>query len=331
MPPLTELQLLLAALSLPAEIAYGIGTVALLGGQLVVSFNVLRFLRRALLLPLLIGAAVLHALDLTSLLLINLAVIVVITVGIVWALARAGRVGWGMDAALLREQVSFGGRAFIGTIAERLHYRANTFLLTALVSIAATGVFSVALGLAETLWYLPTSFGLVLFSRAVRPGVESARIASAMTRTVLALVVVISIPLWLLAPPLVEIVYGAPFREAGVALQVMLPGVVAYSVVAVLTHFIIAWGAPGRIAAVAIIGLVINLAGCLALIPAFGMNGAAAASTISYTTTAVLTLLLFRRISGQGLIETLIINRSDIAARWRQVRAIPSRAERRLT
>lgn len=331
MPRLTGLQLWLAALSLPAEIAYAIGTMALLGGQLVVSFNVLRFLRRGLLLPLLIGAALLRSLDLTMLLVLNLAVVSVITLGIVWAMARAGRIGWRTDGRLLVEQLSFGGRAFIGTIAERLHYRANTFLLTGLVSIAATGVFSVALGLAETLWYLPSAFGLVLFSRAVGAGADSARIASAMTRTVLALGVVIAIPLWFLAPTLVELVYGSPFREAGAALQVMLPGVVAYSVVAVLTHFIVAWGAPGRIAAVAIIGLAINLVTCLALIPVLGMTGAALASSISYTASAALTLLLFRRISGQGLLETLVVSRSDIAARWREMRAIVSRAERRVT
>ena len=331
MPDLTGPQLWLAALALPAEIAYGIGTVGLLGRQRVLSFNVIRFLRRGLLLALIVGFMLIGRLDLTALLLLNLAVMVVITIGIVWAMARADMVGWRPDAGLLPEQLSFGGRAFIGTIAERLHYRASTFLLTAFVSIAATGIFSVALGLAETMWYLPSSFGLVLFSRAVRPGVDSSAIASAMTRTVLALGIAAAIPLWFLAPSLVSLVYGSDFAEAGGALQIMLPGVVAFSIVAVLSHFIIAAGAPGKVATVAMVGLAINLVACLVLIPTFAMTGAATAHLISYTATAVMTLFLFRRVSGRGLMETLIPRRSDLEATLADIRAALARRERRFT
>jgi O-antigen/teichoic acid export membrane protein len=213
----------------------------------------------------------------------------------------------------------------VGTLAERLHFRANTFLLNALVGVGATGVFSVALGLAETLWYLPTSFGLVLFSRAVRGGREGAYIASAMTRTMLALMLAAAIPLWFLAPPLVEFAYGAPFREAGIALQIMLPGVLAYSVVAVLSNPLIAWGAPGRVTAVLGAGLAANLVANVLLIPQFGMNGAALASTISYSLTAALMLLVYHRLSGQGLRQTLLVRRSDIKRAFTELRALAGR------
>ena len=50
------------------------------------------------------------------------------------------------------------------------------------------------------------------------------------------------------------------------------------------------------------------------------MNGAAAASTISYSATAVLVLILYRMLSGQGLRETLVIRRADALRTWFQVR-----------
>jgi O-antigen/teichoic acid export membrane protein len=146
-----------------------------------------------------------------------------------------------------------------------------------------------------------------------------------MTRTMLALMLVGSLPLWLLAPALVELVYGAPFREAGVALQIMLPGVLAYSVVAVLSNPLIAWGAPGRLTAVLVAGLVVNLLANAVLVPAFGINGAALASTISYTVTAALTLLLYRRVSGQGVRQTLLVRRSDLVRLWARVEQALSR------
>ncbi len=320
MPDLTERELLVGALALPGEIAFSIGLVGLLGRQRVIAYNVLRFLRRGVLVALLIAFVALGRLDLELVLALNLAALTVTVLGIVLAMARAGMVGVGGNARLLVEQLSFGGRTVVGTLAERLHFRANTFLLNALVGVAATGVFSVALGLAEILWYLPTSFGLVLFSRAVQGGREGANIASAMTRTVLAVMIVAAVPLWFLAPTLITIVYGAPFAEAGPALQLMLPGVVAYSLVAVLTHPLIAWGAPGRVTAVLVAGLAINLAANALLIPQLGMNGAALAATVSYIATAALTLLLYRRLSGHGLATTLLIRRSDIQRVMAEIR-----------
>lgn len=311
LPDLTATQLWAGALALPGEIAFGIGLVGLLGRQRVVAYNVLRFFRRAGFVVLLVGFVLLGRLDLDLVLMLNLVALALTVAGILLAMARARMVGFTVNPRLLAEQLSFGGRTVVGTLAERLHYRANTFLLNAIVGVAATGVFSVALGLAETLWYLPTSLGLVLFSRAVRGGREGANIASAMTRTMLAVMTAGAIPLWFLAPTLVELVYGAPFRDAGAALQLMLPGVLAYSIVAVLSHPIIAWGAPGRLTAVLIVGLVVNLAANVLLIPEFGMYGAASASTISYTLTAVLTLALYRRLSGHGLRQMLVVRRTD--------------------
>lgn len=320
LPELTAQQLWLGALALPGELAFGIGLVGLLGRQRVLAYNVARFLRRGVFVVLLVGFLALGRLDLELALALNL-VAVVATVGvIVWAMARAQMVGFAANGRLLVEQLSFGGRTMLGTLAERLHFRANTFLLNAFIGVGATGVFSVALGLAETLWYLPTSFGLVLFSRAVRGGREGANIASAMTRVVVAVMTLAAIPLWLVAPALVAIVYGEAFSEAGRALQLMLPGVVAYSIVAVLTHPLIAWGAPGRVTAVLVVGLAVNLAANILLIPRLGMDGAALASTISYAATAASIILLYRRMSGHGLSQLLVIRRSDISRLRHEVR-----------
>jgi hypothetical protein len=61
------------------------------------------------------------------------------------------------------------------------------------------------------------------------------------------------------------------------------------------------------------------------LIPRLGINGAAAASSISYALTALLTLVVFSRISGRGWFETLVIRPSDIAALLRAARSTIAR------
>ncbi len=215
---------------------------------------------------------------------------------------------------LLSEQLRFGLRSVFGALAERLQFRADAFLVNLLLGLGATGVYSVAAGLAETLWYIPNALGLVMFSRAVAPGSGAARVASALTRSTLALAILLSVPVALFAPFVVESMYGREFAPAAFALQALLPGIVAYSVVAILSQYIVGQGSPGAYTLVLLVGLGANIAANLVLIPAFGITGAAVASSLSYALTALLTVTVFRRLSGQGFRETLVVTRRDLAA-----------------
>ncbi|MGK2849432.1 MAG: hypothetical protein ACSLFN_00745, partial [Candidatus Limnocylindrales bacterium] len=74
-----------------------------------------------------------------------------------------------------------------------------------------------------------------------------------------------------------------------------------------------------------VVGLAVNIGANLVLIPIHGIRGAAAASSVSYLVTALITLVVFHRLSGRGWAETLVIRRSDIAALVRALRAIVDR------
>jgi O-antigen/teichoic acid export membrane protein len=186
--------------------------------------------------------------------------------------------------------------------------------------VRATGVYSVTSGLAETLWYVPNALGTVMFSRAVDPGEDAAGTAVILARATVAITLLLAIPAFLLGPWLVEVVYGADFAAAGVALRWILPGVVAYSVVAVLSRYLTGRGRPGLATVIMLIGLAVNLVANVLLIPEAGISGAAASSSISYGVTAVLTLAAFRRLSGRSLAETLVLRPGDVTAGLRSVR-----------
>ncbi len=171
--------------------------------------------------------------------------------------------------------------------------------------------------------------GTVMFSRAVDPKLDAGRIAAVLTRTTLAVALVTAIPAFIFGPRLVRFVYGAQFADAGVALRLILPGIVAYSVVAVLSRYITGRGRPGTGTLILVAGLALNIAANLVLIPAYGIRGAAAASSLSYVVTAALTLIVFHRLSDRGLRETLIIRRSDVVALVAATRALIDRARGR--
>jgi O-antigen/teichoic acid export membrane protein len=78
----------------------------------------------------------------------------------------------------------------------------------------------------------------------------------------------------------------------------LLPGAVAYAPVAVLVVYLsIRRGRPRLSLAVAFTAMVFTLVPALLLIPPYGTNGAAVASSIGYVAGALLAWLFFIRLS----------------------------------
>lgn len=324
-PNLSGDQFVFAAIAIPGELFFALGLYALLGRKRVMAYSLIRVARRGVLLLGIVAIAAIARLSLDVVLVLNIAVLALTAGVIVWVAARDGVLGWRPSLVLLREELRFGTRSLPGTLAERLQFRADAFLVNAFLGVRQTGIYSVTSGLAETLWYVPNALGTVMFSRAVDPRSDAGRIAAVLTRTTIAVALATAIPAWILGPRLVRFVYGSQFADAGVALRLILPGIVAYSVVAVLSRYITGRGRPGTGTLILVVGLVVNIGANLVLIPIHGIRGAAAASSLSYLVTALITLVVFHRLSGRGWAETLIIRRSDIAALVRALRAIVDR------
>jgi O-antigen/teichoic acid export membrane protein len=330
-PNLSGNQFLFAAVAVPGELFFGLGLFALLGRKRVVSYSFIRVIRRAVLLLMVVAAAAFARLSLDVALVLNLFALALSAVVILWVAAVDGILGRAPSMALLAEELRFGTKALPGAVAERLQFRADSFLINIILGVRQTGIYSVTSGLAETLWYVPNALGTVMFSRAVDPKADAGRIASVLTRTTLAVALATAIPTFIFGPRLVRFVYGSQFTDAGVALRLILPGIVAYSVVAVLSRYITGRGKPGTGTLILIIGLVVNVAINLWLIPRYGIDGAAAASSVSYLLTALMTLIVFHRLSGRGWIETLVIRRSDMVALLGALRAGVARLRGRRT
>lgn len=328
-PNLSGTQFLFAAVAVPGELFFGVGLFALLGRKRVVPYSLIRVIRRGVLLLMIVAAAAVARLSLDVALVLNLVALAMTAGTILWVAATDGIVGSRPSVTLLAEELHFGTRALPGSLAERLQFRADSFLINIILGVRETGIYSVTSGLAETLWYVPNALGTVMFSRAVDPKADAGRIASVLTRTTLAVALATAIPAFIFGPRLVRFVYGSQFADAGVALRLILPGIVAYSVVAVLSRYITGRGKPGTGTLILVAGLVVNVAINLVLIPRYGIDGAAAASSVSYFVTAALTLVVFHRMSGRGWLETLVIRRSDMVALIGTLRAGVARLRRR--
>jgi O-antigen/teichoic acid export membrane protein len=329
LPNLSANQFLYAAIAVPGELFFSIALLALLGRRMIAAYAGIRILRRLVLLTLLLSAAAIARLSLGVALVLNLAALGLTGMAILGAARWGGFLSARPSSALLREELAFGTRAVPGALAERLQFRADSFLVNLFVGVRATGIYSVTSGLAETLWYIPNALGIVMFSRAVDPRADAGRVAATLTRATVVITLVLAIPAAVVGPALVRFVYGSTFADAGVALRFILPGIVAYSVVAVLTRYLSGQGRPGTTTAIMTLGLAVNVGANVVLIPRLGINGAALASSISYGVTALVTLAAFVRVSGRSVAETLVVRGSDLRAAGHLLGSLPSRIARR--
>jgi O-antigen/teichoic acid export membrane protein len=80
-----------------------------------------------------------------------------------------------------------------------------------------------------------------------------------------------------------------------------------------MTSYLGGRGQPGKISMAASVALVSNIGANLVLIPMYGIVGAALSSVVSYTTLAVLVVLMASRVSGVSPASLCIPKPSDAA------------------
>ena len=65
----------------------------------------------------------------------------------------------------IKEAFGYGVKVYLGNIIGLLHYRVDLLLLNIFMNPAAVGIYSIAVAIADKLWMISQSAGLVLFPR----------------------------------------------------------------------------------------------------------------------------------------------------------------------
>ena len=112
---------------------------------------------------------------------------------------------------------------------------------------------------------------------------------------------------WVLTP-----IFGQDFAGALKPLLWLLPGTVALSGSKVLASYIFSQGRPGLNSMITIGSLAVTVGADFALIPPYGVTGAAFASTLAYAAHFGLALLVYRRLSGGSIREAVFVRGDDL-------------------
>jgi O-antigen/teichoic acid export membrane protein len=174
------------------------------------------------------------------------------------------------------------------TLLGLLVLRAGVFFVQRLAGSVALGEYSIASQLAEVIGILPASVALVLFPRLASDLSGSWRLTLRTAAIVGGLLAVTAGVVGAIAEPLIALAYGAAFAGSVAQLRLMLPGVVFFGMLSVLSQFIAAVGMPLSIVWAWAAGFVAIVVLCGWLVPLAGAAGAALAVSITYLVLLVL-------------------------------------------
>jgi O-antigen/teichoic acid export membrane protein len=218
-----------------------------------------------------------------------------------WLLKRRPR---GSARELLRLALAMGAANVI-TLAS---YRIELFILDRFEPRDEVGIYSIAVAVAESLWLVTTAFATAVWAPALHESEERATLLIARSALkALLFIGAVAVVAALLIPLLVPLIFRREeFTDAVGPALLLLPGVVLYGPVAILTVYLSARRGRAVLAlAGPVVSLVVTTALAFALIPGEGTKGAALASSAGYVVSALVAWIVFIRVAGMGWLGRL--------------------------
>jgi O-antigen/teichoic acid export membrane protein len=205
------------------------------------------------------------------------------------------RLHWPIAAESLR----LGLKGHVGRIANLLTWRLDVMILAALTSVETVGCYAVASKAAELFRPLSASLSFVLRPVIARMSEWEARARGVLLyRRTFVLNLVAVLVMAVVGRPLIVGLFGEEFASAVPAFQILLIGLAAHGADGVLSGYNVGIGRPELNTYTALVGLLVTLVGDLALIPPYGLVGAAIASSAAYTAKAATFTAVFLAVSG---------------------------------
>lgn len=210
--------------------------------------------------------------------------------------------------------LTYGWKAHMSNILTFINYRADIFLVNFFLNPAQTGIYVIAVQIAEKLWVLSQVVSTVILPRLSELHTEEdkRRILTPMVaRWVFFVSLAGAVIIALVASPLITLLYGTDYTSSYDILLLLLPGILIGSLYRVLANDIAARGKPEMNFYISTLTVIINVTLNIILIQLMGIKGAAIATTIAYTITGIGIIWIYTHLSKNQWQKTIMFSYSD--------------------
>lgn len=223
------------------------------------------------------------------------------------------------DFGLIRDFLTFGTVTGLAGFVSYFNYRIDQILVFTIDGSRGSGIYATAVNFAEGLWLFSTALSISAFARVGSLDRENAaELTARSVRHTLLMSASAGAAIFVLAPYLIEGVFGARYLPATESLRILTVGTVLWAPAAILSnYFSIQLGRPSIPLFLALTSCTINVIVSSLLIPQYGFKGAAWGTTISYSFTIILTSIVFLRMSDAHHSDLWRIRKDDILSYFR--------------
>ena len=220
------------------------------------------------------------------------------------------------DASSVIPLISYGLKSYLQLISGHLIYQADIYIIAYLMDARHVAFYAISVSVATLLWYLPNTVGIVLFPElsSIPSEKEIHKISTMVCRNTLMIAFLGAIFLSIAGKYLIQYIYGAEYIHSINAMLLILPGVVIMSIYKVLTRNFSSRNRQQVSIMAASISLIVNIGLNFVLIPRYGIEGAAIASTVSYFLAGAILVFAVNRESNISIGKILFVNRTDMSA-----------------
>ncbi len=218
-----------------------------------------------------------------------------------------------IDFLTAKSLMKYGFKSYLQNLAGHLIYQVDLYIIAYLLDAREVAHYGVAVGLATILWYIPNTVGIVLFpTLSSKKSEKEIHIFSTnVCRHTLFITSFASIILAFTAKYILIFCYGSQYIASLNAMLLILPGIIAMSVYKVLTRNFSSRNRQQVSIWAASISLILNICLNIIWIPAYGIEGAALASTVSYMIAGSILVIKVKMESNIPISQILFVNIAD--------------------
>ncbi len=190
----------------------------------------------------------------------------------------------------------------LSTIITEIEYRADIFIIGALLTFDDVGIYSISVVIAQMLWYVSNAVNSILYPYIFKVGPKNQLdfFIDIMKKLFYASVFC-ALLLVLIGEFLINFLYGDEFSRSYVILVILLPGLVFDTLSRGLFTWFKAQNMSSFLAYGSLISLFVNVSLNFLLIPILGLEGAALASGLSYVAKFLVLSLVYKYFAQRNL------------------------------
>lgn len=215
-----------------------------------------------------------------------------------------------------KDSFKFGYKAHFSNVLSFINYRADMFIISMFLTPAAVGLYGVAVTIAEKLWIVSQAISSVLY-----PVISSStdnesknKLTGAISRNVLFFSVLGGILFYLASNLVFSLLFGEAYDRSSDILKMLLPGIILFSVDRILSNDLAGRGKPELNMYTSIFTVASNIVLNFLLIPKIGISGAAISTSVTYSLSTLIKMVLFKKETGLSYSKFIILQKEDIEA-----------------